>query len=684
MIALYYHLRVNLAAVRKLFPASTRGMSFLDIRSCAARVGLEAKFFEATVDALIYVNVPFVAHWRKDHFIVVRKITNKKVYVLDPAYGKIRYPRAAFKGGYSGRIAILRPGTATEVHGVERDTLNFVRFASQWVHGHVKDVTVFALLSVVLEVIALTFPYQFQQMMSTHGADVTDLQSVYLVAGGFMVLALVHFALWTLRSRTSSSLSALFGKNLADYAFANAIQLPMNYFRVRHTATVLTKFTSMESLQEALTGSAVELMISGFTSVGYLAFCFLYSTPVGIVSLCFIIAYTLLLINVFDKKQVITHAKISAHTKQNEMLIEFIRCVQAVKLYQKQTTSIDRFNRATYATATADRKFDFLTGFQHGAHGFVNIATAIVILALGGRALIMGTMSVGIVFAMIAYSGVFIMRSTSFLGLAFEMRNLAPYMHWVDDVLQPQGRRSEKIGPNSQPYSADPTIELRSVSFRYEATGDWLLHDVTASLHPVDILVVTGESGCGKSTLLKIMLGILAPDSGSVYVNGAHVSDVITAEDAPRFGAVMQDDQLFQGTIAENITFFQKQEDIDELLLQRASIISGLSAIVAKLPMKYNTLISGNGLNFSGGQRQRVLIARALYFEPSVLFMDEATSQLDIKSELAIIQALRSQGIIQIHVSHRQSILQAATKTLRLNLPTTNATKVLATDCPSK
>jgi ATP-binding cassette, subfamily B, bacterial CvaB/MchF/RaxB len=177
-------------------------------------------------------------------------------------------------------------------------------------------------------------------------------------------------------------------------------------------------------------------------------------------------------------------------------------------------------------------------------------------------------------------------------------------------------------------------------------------------------LAIVGPSGCGKSTLLKVLLGLLPASAGEVLINGLPLQRLGAAAWRAQVGTVMQDDQLFAGSIAANISFFAAEPDL--AWVQACAQRAGLHDDIMAMPMDYQSLIGDMGSALSGGQRQRLLLARALYKRPSVLVLDEATSALDEASERAVTEAVRQLALTRIIVAHRPQTVAAADRVVRM------------------
>jgi ATP-binding cassette subfamily B protein RaxB len=208
------------------------------------------------------------------------------------------------------------------------------------------------------------------------------------------------------------------------------------------------------------------------------------------------------------------------------------------------------------------------------------------------------------------------------------------------------------------------SVELRNVSFRYAPGEPWVLKDLSLTIEAGESVAIAGPSGCGKTTLLKIMLGQLEPEEGSVWVGGVPLRQLGLHHYREQIGVVMQDDRLFAGSIAENISLFDAQ--VDHERIEEAARLAAVHEDISRMPIGYNTLVGDMGAALSGGQRQRVVLARALYKRPRILFLDEATSHLDGRTESDVNRAVQQLDVTRIVIAHRQQTLDAMGRVVQL------------------
>src|SRR2546430_2298177 len=266
------------------------------------------------------------------------------------------------------------------------------------------------------------------------------------------------------------------------------------------------------------------------------------------------------------------------------------------------------------------------------------------------------------IFAFMSYKQQFTEKAAVLVEKALDFRILElPLERLADVALSPLERGHDRVLAYTRQIQGQ--IELRHVFFRYAETEPFVLEDINLIIEAGESVAIMGPSGGGKTTLVKIMLGLLEPTSGDVLIDGVPLLTLGYKAYREQIGAVMQEDHLLSGSIADNICFFEPSFDSEQMI--RCAQLAGIHEEIMAMPMTYNTLIGDMGSSLSGGQKQRVLLARALYRQPRILFLDEGTAHLDVENERHINESLRHLKTTRITVAHRPEIC-AADRILRI------------------
>jgi ATP-binding cassette subfamily B protein RaxB len=268
-------------------------------------------------------------------------------------------------------------------------------------------------------------------------------------------------------------------------------------------------------------------------------------------------------------------------------------------------------------------------------------------------------------FAYMAYKELFSTRVAALVDKVSELAMLRLHGERVADIALAEAEAAEGPSPVEVDLARRPArIELRGVGYRYASTEPWVLRGIDLVIEPGRCLALTGPSGCGKTTLVKVMLGLLAPTEGEVLFDGTPIRHLGLAAYRELIGTVMQEDRLFSGSLADNICFFDAEPDLDRI--EACARLATVDAEIRAMPMGYHTLVGDVGIGISGGQKQRVLLARALYRNPRILVLDEATSHLDIRNEQGVNAAVAAMHLTRVVVAHRPDTIAMADRVVTM------------------
>ena len=470
-----------------------------------------------------------------------------------------------------------------------------------------------------------------------------DVDLLIVLALGFGILMLVRVAASAMRSLVLLVLQNVIHFHLGARLFRHLIRLPTAFFEQRHIGDVLSRFTSLQPIRTLLAEGMITALIDGIMAILTLVMIFVYSPALALIVIGALLLYAIIRLALYRVLWRRTQATIQAGAQENSTFIETVRAIQCLKLFNRESERegqwLNRYAEVANANVRLGRaKIAFST-----INDLIFGVELILIVFLAARLVLAGQLTVGMVFAFMAYRQHFTDRSVALIEKALEFRILGLHLERLSDIaLTPLEKGHDQ--PLSYARPLEGGLELRNVFFRYSETEPFVLENINLKIEAGEFVTITGPSGGGKTTLIKLMLGLLEPTSGEVLVDGLPLATMGARAFREQVAAVMQEDQLLSGSIADNISFFDQQFDEEKLL--RCAKLAGMHSEIMAMPMTYNSLIGDMGSSLSGGQKQRVLLARALYRDPRILFLDEGTAHLDVETERVISTSLR-----QLHMT---------------------------------
>ena len=516
------------------------------------------------------------------------------------------------------------------------------------------------LMSLVLQFFLLVAPY-YMQLVVDEVLVSRDLDLLHVLAAGFGLLLLLQVLTNILRSWLVLHLGSVLNLQLATNLFRHLLHLPLSFFEKRHMGDIVSRFGSLQQLRELLTNSLIEALIDGLMALAVLVLLFVYQPALATVVLCAVLLYALLRLVFYAPLKQCTEQSIVAQAKEQSGFMESVRAIQSLQLFSKQSQRLSLWQNQ-YSTAV-DQQFR-LGRWQlslQAVHQLLFGLEHIVVIYLAALAVLDQIFSVGMLFAFASYKSQFTQRAAAFIDRWIEFRMLELHLQRLADIALTQ---TEQSGEH-QPYlPLQGHIELRDLSFRQGDQEPWLFQQLNFKLSPGESVAIVGPSGVGKTSLLKIMTGLVSVQHGKVLIDGMELTSFGLQHYRSQIATVMQNDQLLSGSVIENISFFSSSPDLQYVM--HCAELAALHQDIVAMPMGYNTLIGDMGSVLSGGQKQRLLIARALYHNPKVLVLDEATSHLDVMLEARVNQAIRQLHISRIIVAHRPDTILSADRILLL------------------
>jgi len=515
-------------------------------------------------------------------------------------------------------------------------------------------------MALALQAIAIVTPFYMQ--WAVDGAVVSADRDLLTVLGlGFLLLTIVQVILTAARSWVVLYLSTTLNLQWLANVFSHLLGLPVSYFEKRHLGDVVSRFGAVTTIQRTLTSSFVEALIDGVMAIATLAMMFVYSAMLSAVAIVAVLSYGVLRWVFYDPLKRATEEQIVHTAKQQSHFLETVRGVQSIKLFGRQEERRSRWLNLVVDAVNQDLVTQKLgLGFR-SANGLVFGVERISIVWLGALLVLDSAFSIGMLFAFMSYKDQFSARVAGLIDKMIDLRMLnLQGERLADIVLTPP----EQAAQDAAAQAMDASLEVRELSFRYSDMEPFVLLNCSFSVAPGESVAVVGASGGGKTTLVKLMLGLLAPTDGKIFAGGLDIQKLGIDRYRKLVGTVMQDDQLFAGSIADNICFFDPSPD--QSAVEHFARMAAVHDDIAAMPMGYNTLIGDMGAALSGGQKQRILLARALYKRPRLLFLDEATSALDVPKEKAVNDAIRSLKLTRIIIAHRPETIASAERVIVL------------------
>ena len=659
MVASYHGHDVDLAGLRRRFSTSLKGATLARVMTMAGQLGFSCRPLKLDLNELSLLKTPCVLHWDLNHFVVLKHAGKRGIVIHDPARGVRKLSGREASEHFTGVALELTP--AADFAPVSERQAVSLRALTGKVRGLVPALAQILGLALALEVFALAGPFYMQWVIDQVLVS-ADRDLLTLLGLGFIGIAIFSALITAARSWAVTWLSATLNVQWASHLFSHLMRLPLDWFEKRHVGDVVSRFGSIQTIQRTLTTQFIGSLLDGLMSLVTLVVMGFYSLWLTALVVGLFLAYGLIRWAFFNPLRRANEEQIVFSARQQSELLESIRGAMPIKLANKQDERLSRYANATVEATNRGIgiqrlgiAFTLSNQLMFGI-GRVAMIWIAATLALNGK------FSAGMLIAFIAYADQFTSRAAGLIDKWVDFSMLKLHAERVADIALTEPERAAEATWNGP--VPESSVELCNVSFRYADDEPWILKNCSLRIEAGESVAIVGPSGCGKSTLAKIVLGLLEPIEGTVRFGGIDIRKLGLDTYRLWVGAVMQDDQLFAGSIADNISFFDIETTTARI--EAAARFAAIHEDIIAMPMGYQSLVGDMGSSLSGGQKQRVILARALYRRPKLLVLDEATSHLDVERERRVYETVQRLNLTRVVISHRPGTVASANRVIAL------------------
>ncbi|WP_460208387.1 peptidase domain-containing ABC transporter [Klebsiella oxytoca] len=661
MISGFYGLNIDLFNFRQRYGSPSQGVTLLSLSKTGERAGLKSRALSLDIDEIKQLKLPCIIHWGMNHYVVLTKVRKSSFIIHDPALGKRVIGMQEMSNYFTGVALEIWPDQNFQQEQA-KSRLRLLDLMRNIVGLKSTLIKIFA-FSVVIEAIGLLLPVG-TQMVTDHVIMAQDQSLLTVICIGLVSFTLFRTFISMLRAWTSLTLNTLTNIQWQTTLFDHLTSLPLSFFEKRHLGDIQSRFSSLDVIRSTFTNSIVTGIIDTIMTIGLLIMLILYGGWLVWIVIGFTLCYAIMRLATYrfyrrvSEEQVIKGARSSSHFMES---LYGIATIKALNLKERRSQNWLNLNIDACNAGIKQTRFDMMFS---GINTLISSIDQVVILWVGALAVIDNNMTLGMFMAFNAYRGQFSQRASSLIDLFMQLRMLSLHNERLSEIVFTE---PESEMPPRRVFEQDKGVklEVKNLSYQYDAFTQPVFSNLNIIVEPGESVALVGPSGVGKTTLLKVMCGLLSPTSGDVLADELDINKIGLNNYRLSTACVLQEDRLFSGSISENICGFE--DNPDEAFIIECARHSNIHDEIMKMPMGYETIIGELGTGISGGQKQRLLIARALYRKPGILFMDEATSHLDLNNEANINHAISNLSITRIIVAHRPSTIASADRVINLS-----------------
>ncbi len=481
------------------------------------------------------------------------------------------------------------------------------------------------LVSFVLQLVGLTTPLFTQVIIDKVIVHQTQSTLQVIAVGLIMFLILNAFLTWLRQYfilHTGNRIDAVLGSQV----FRHLLRLHLRYFEQRPTGTLIARLHGVETIRQFISGAAVTLFLDLPFLFVFLAVMFWYSWQLSLIAVTTVVLLAVLSIVITPQLRVRVNDQFLKGARNQAFLTEYVVGMETVKSLQMEPYLEKRYETLLADYLHAGFRARQLSNTTNTAANAIEQTQTLAILCVGALIVMQNE---GFTIGMLVAFQMFASR------MAQPMLRLASLWQEFQQADIAVKRLGDLMDAPAEPYALLPSrapggagqITISGLSFRYSEEHPYLFRDLSLTLKPGKLTVITGPSGCGKSTLAKLLQGFYPPEDGRIEIDGRDIRHLSANELRQYYGVVPQETILFANTVYENLSMASPHAVFEDVII--ACRMAGIHEVIEKMPQGYQTWLGEHGVGLSGGQKQRLAIARALLKRPKILIFDEATSGLD-------------------------------------------------------
>lgn len=686
-----YGVKIPLIRMRELLKVDQNGSSMYALSEAADSLGFQSEVLEGEWQELIHgiaageVRLPAICHMHLDglqHFVILKKITDKAVWIFDPGRGHMKYTYALFQSQWTGYVLNLSPTGKSIKLDTERGKL---RWYTKILRNLKWKFAGILFLSFLIAGASIAYSYAYQKIIdqfvlqgeSPAAGFVTGLSGPEILLGqaeemfhhlpylfGAMVfVVLMQFALALIRG----SLLAYVGKSvdteLSKQYIVKLMRLPFSYFQQWETGEIMGRYQDMNFIRDAISGSVLTITFETVMAVAGFLILIRINTALFLILLIMMAVYLMIVLLYRRPMRQMNREIMEADAKVTSGIKEGIDGIEVIKLLSQEQSYGKRVMSRMETYISSCYKGSILYVSQSELLSLIQGIGMVFVLWRGTVCVMQNDMTLGTLFLFVSLMDYFISPVKNLIGLQPQLQEAWIAADRLNDVLHATPEKSCHKG-DLDPASLRGEIRYQNISFRY-GYHRRIFQNITFSIKEGEHVALIGANGSGKSTLARLLVGMYEPESGTITIGDYNIKALSLACIRKHIAYVPQAPAILSGTIREGILFGSERKEDDPVFMEIAKGCF-LDEMIRDNPFGYEWVLTENGTNISGGHRQRIAIARALLSEPDILILDEATSQIDTEREQDILDFVFQYraGRTVIVITHDEKIIEKCDREL--------------------
>lgn len=661
-ICKYAGFSISVSEVRELCGTDKGGTNLYGIVRAAEKLGFTAKAVKGTRESLFTgFPLPAIAHVVIDnkilHYVVIYKITKKRILIADPAYGIKKIPIEEFYNIWTGVLVLISPKEGFK-KGHSSESV-FSRFFPMIKANKILLIQIF-LASILYTLIGMAGAFYFQYLIDNI-LRYNLVKTLHIFSLGIIILYIFKVFLDFFRRHLLVYLSQKLDINMILDYYDHLLKLPMSFFKTRKVGEILSRIVETSRVRDAISVATITIMIDSLMVIVGGIILYLQNKSLFLITVFLIPVYVLIIWGFHKQFNNLNEKQMEENSEFTSSVIESIEGIETIKAYTAYSDIKIHTEQKFIKFLKSNFQYNLIENIQTSIKNLTQLIGGALILWFGALEVTKGNLTVGQLIAYNALLAYFLDPLQNLINLQPTIQSAYVAANRLVEVLDLPEEEKEGLKKIVEP-NLKGDIEIKNLDFRY-GTRALTLENINLHITKGSKIGIVGESGSGKTSLIKLLLKFHPYENGDILINGMNIKDIENNGLRKKISYVSQETFFLYNTIYENLCLgLDRKPSLEEII--EVCKLTKAHEFINKLPLRYNTILEENASNLSGGQRQRLAIARALLKEPDILILDEATSNLDTITERAISTTLNhiSKEITTIIIAHRLSTVKQCDK----------------------
>lgn len=643
----YYNGNISLDRLLELTKTNKDGTNFYNLSLAAKEIGFDSKGYKIDdISKLEEIESPFISQIiinNYNHFVVVYKIKNNKMTIMDPAKGMINISLDKFKSIFTGYILILKPYKKLPIYNESNYLLNIIK---ETLFNN-KNIII-KLLSFTLIITIMTCIYSYHFKIIIDNVINTNKLNLLVVTIIFILVLFIKKISEYLRNNLLLYLEQKLDLSIITKTINKIINLPYSYYKNRQTGEIISRVNDLFYIKNVISKVIITLFLDNILSIIILIILFTINKTMTLLLLLITIIYITIFLVYKGSIKNITDTIQEDNAKVNSLLVESISSYETIKGLNLEDSFTKKINKQYLNTINNNLSLSRIINQENLLKDLFEGIILLFIIYLGCNYIMDKSLTIGSLLTyntLLSYYLIPIKNSLDFYKELFYVKNS---IKRINNILN---YKYELVGKKSDLF-LDGDIKINNLSFSYSYKFN-ILNNISLNLPKKSKTLILGSSGSGKSTLLKILYKYYEIDMGKIYIGNYDLNDYTIKDIRENITYISQNELLYTDTIKNNIILDREVSDEDFLKVVNLTCVSEM---VKDNMLSYDYQLEEYGANLSGGQRQRIVLARSLLKNAKIILIDEGLNEIDINLERKILKNIFKyyQDKMFIIISHRK------------------------------